>query len=299
MTTLAELRRNSQAELEKIAKQAAALTNSGSFERDLRYWRPQQDAAGNGSAVIRFLPQPAGEEFPVVKKFSYGFKGPTGRWYIENSPQTIELPCPVNERWAALWAQGTDEAKERAKLFRRRLSFISNILVIKHPSRPEDEGKVFLYEYGKKIYDKIMDKMNPPFPDVRPFNPFDFDTGANFRLRVMKKDGFTNYDKSEFDAPSPLGDDATLERVWHQCHSLRAEVAPDKFKSYDVLKQKLDDVMGDAQRPARAEPLEGARSVVEADNPPWEAPSQQEQATKPAADRDTLAWFKELASQKD
>lgn len=292
MSSIADLRRQAQDELEKIAKETSRLAGGGGFEKDPRYWRPHQTADGTGSALIRFLPRPDGEDFPVVRKFSYGFKGPTGRWYIENSPQTIELPCPVNERWSALWNEGTEDAKERAKTFKRRLGFISNILVIKHAARPEDEGKVFLYEYGKKIYDKIMDKMNPP-DDVPAFNAFDLDSGANFRLRVLKKDGFTNYDKSEFDAPGPLSqDDAVLERVWKSCHSLKAEIAPDKFKSYAELKSKLAAVMGEGAA-ASFRPETSLPRVVESDAP-WDAGP----AVPPAAaGGDDLSWYKDLVKK--
>lgn len=286
--SLSDLRKNAQAELERITKEAERVSGGGGFERDPRYWKPVLDAAGNGSAVIRFLPRPDGEDFPFIQKFTYSIKGPGGRWYIENSPATIELPCPANERWQALWNEGTPEAKERAKVYKRRIAYVANILVIKHTGKPDDEGKVFLYEFGKKIYDKLADKMNP-VDDAPRFNPFDLDSGANFRLRIMKKDGFTNYDKSEFDVPGPLADDATMEKVWRQCHSLRAELAPNKFKPYDELKRKLEQVMGEA---AVAKP----RAANDGDNtPPWhEAVSAAQQAEKPAAP-DDLDWFKKMA----
>lgn len=283
-----DLRRNAQQELERITKETERVSG-GAYEKDARYWKPALDQAGNGSALIRFLPRPDGEDFPFVQRFSYGFKGPTGQWYIELSPQTIELQCPVNERWAALYSEGTEEAKERAKLFRRRINFISNILVIKHPARPDDEGKVFLYEYGKKIKDKLNDKMNPSFPDVQPFNPFDLDTGANFRLRIMKKDGFTNYDKSEFDVPAPLStDDAIMEKVWRQCYSLKAEIALDKFKPYHTLRAKLDKVLGTAPQVA---------PLATEESPPWEAPAPApaRAAAAPAGAPDDLEWFRKMA----
>lgn len=298
MVTFADLKRNSQAELDRIAKDAERLGGGGGFKRDERYWKPVVDSAGNGSAVIRYLPQPGEELLPIVKKFSYGFMWPqTKKWYIENSPATIGEPDPVAELNSADWDSGTEEGKNLAKIRRRRLSFVSNILVIKHAARPADEGNVYLYEYGKKLYEKINEKMNPPFADIERMNPFHPDLGANFHLRVMKVNGFPNYDKSDFAAPGPYApNDEIAAAIWKRCYSLEAEIAPDKFKPYADLKRKLDQVMGIGSGPTTADYRAGTAQVS-----PVAPPTAEQQVTPPWADSTDdsgISWFEKLAANQ-
>jgi len=227
----------------KLVKEVEKMNNTASGTDD-RLWKPEMDKSGNGYAVIRFLPAPDGEELPWVKLFSHAFQGPGG-WYIENSLTTLNQKDPVSELNRELWNSGSDKDKETVRKQKRKLSFYANIYVVKDPANPQNEGKVFLYKFGKKIFDKIMDVMQPEFEDETPINPFDFWQGANFKLKLVKKDGYWNYDKSEFDRPSALlDDDDALEALWKKQYSLTAITAPDQFKSYDELKKRLDYVLG-------------------------------------------------------
>lgn len=218
---------------------------------DTRFWKLEKDKAGNGSAVIRFLPKAEGDELPWVKVFSHGFKGPTGRWYIENSLTTLGEADPVGELNSRLWNESTDEnspGRKQARSQKRRLHFISNIQVISDPKHPENEGKVFLFRYGKKIFDKIMNKAKPTFEDERPVNVFDLWEGANFKLRMRNVEGYPNYDESVFAEPAPVAssDEAILAIVNKQ-YRLGEFLDRSNFKSYDELKQKLELVLsGDA-----------------------------------------------------
>ena len=211
---------------------------------DDRLWRPSMGKDNVGQAVIRFLPACDGEDLPWVKMFSHAFQGPGG-WYIENSLTTIGQSDPISELNRELWNTGSEADKETVRKQKRKLSFFANIYVVKDSANPQNEGKVFLYKFGKKIFDKIMDVMQPEFEDETPINPFDFWSGANFKLKLQKKDGYWNYDKSEFDRPSPLlDDDDALEAIWKKQYSLDAVIAPDQFKSYDQLKVRLNQVLG-------------------------------------------------------
>lgn len=238
--------------------------DTGGFAKDERYWQPVKDSSGKADAIIRFLPPPPfeGEEnTAMVKRYTYGFKGPTGLWYIENSPSTLGLADPVMEANSLLFNSGTEENKKIASKRKRKTQYISNILVVKHDARKSDEGKVFLYSYGIKVHGKLLDKMNPDDDDVKAWSPFDAYTGANFRLRIRQVEGFPNYDKSEFDERGPItNDDDVLKAIWMQEHSLKAEVAPDKFKSYGELMAQFKKVW----------PSE--RVVASDETPPWEAP---------------------------
>jgi hypothetical protein len=198
-----------------------------------------------GSNVdIRFLPAPEGEDLPWVKMYSHGFQGPGG-WYIENSLTTLGQKDPVSELNRGLWNSGSDKDKETVRKQKRKLSYFSNIYVVKDPANPENEGKVFLFKYGKKIFDKILNAMQPEFDDEEPINPFDFWQGANFRLKLVKKDGYWNYDKSDFAPSSPLmDDDDALEAIWKKEYSLSALIAPDQFKSYEDLEKRMNYVLG-------------------------------------------------------
>ena len=233
----------------KLVKEVEKMNNTGGGADD-RLWKPEMDKSGNGYAVIRFLPAPDGEDLPWVKLFSHAFQGPGG-WYIENSLTTINQKDPLGELNRELWNSGNDKDKDTVRKQKRKLSFYANIYVVKDPANPQNEGNVFLYKFGKKIFDKIMGAMQPEFEDETPINPFDFWAGANFKLKLQKKDGFWNYDKSEFDTPRPLlEDDEALEAIWKKQHSLTAFVAADQFKSYDDLKKRLDYVLGN-KRPAQ------------------------------------------------
>ena len=211
---------------------------------DERLWKPELDKSGNGYAVIRFLPAIEKEDLPWAKLWSHAFQGPTGQWFIENSLTTIGQKDPVSEYNTSLWNSGVESDKEIASKQKRKLQYYSNIYVVSDSKHPENEGKVFLFRYGKKIFDKIMAAMQPEFEDETPINPFDFWQGANFKLKIRKVDGFWNYDKSEFEATSPLSDDdKTIERIWGEQYPLADFTAPSNFKSYNELKTRLDTVL--------------------------------------------------------
>ena len=212
---------------------------------DERLWKPELDKGGNGYAVIRFLPAIKGEDLPWAKVWNHAFQGPTGQWYIENSLTTIGQKDPVSEMNSAYWNSGVESDKEIARRQKRKLQYFSNIYVVEDPKHPENEGKVFLFRYGKKIFDKIMETMQPAFEDETPINPFDFWEGTNFKLKIRKVDGFWNYDKSEFGSKSSalFDDDDKLEEVWKKEYSLKDFTAPTNFKSYDELKTRLDMVL--------------------------------------------------------
>ena len=211
---------------------------------DERLWKPELDKSGNGYAVIRFLPAIEKEDLPWAKLWSHAFQGPTGQWFFENSLTTIGQKDPVSEYNTSLWNSGVESDKEIARKQKRKLQYYSNIYVVSDSKHPENEGKVFLFRYGKKIFDKIMAAMQPEFEDETPINPFDFWQGANFKLKIRKVDGFWNYDKSEFEATSPLSDDdKTIERIWGEQYPLADFTAPSNFKSYNELKTRLDTVL--------------------------------------------------------
>ena len=211
---------------------------------DERLWKPEVDKSGNGYAVIRFLPAVKGEDLPWAKVWNHAFQGPTGQWYIENSLTTIGQNDPVSEMNSAYWNSGVESDKEIARKQKRKLQYFANIYVVSDPKHPENEGKVMLYRFGKKIFDKCMEAMQPAFEDESPINPFDFWEGANFKLKIRKVDGYWNYDKSEFAAPSALLDnDDALEKLWGSQYSLEEFTSATNFKSYDELKTRLDTVL--------------------------------------------------------
>ncbi len=251
MSDFAKLKKSSS--IEKLTK---ALENQNKFSRDERYWEPTVDKAGNGYAVIRFLDTPAvdgTEGNPFVQLWTHGFKGPTGKWYIENSLTTLGEDDPVSQYNSKLWESGSEANKKKASEQKRKLVFVSNVLVVKDPAHPENDGKVFLFKYGKKIMDKIKDKTGQSAesadfvdPDDVKFNAFNFWEGANFKLKIRKVEGYRNYDKSEFEAPSALfgGDDNKIEALWKGEHSLKELLDKKHFKSFDELKKKLEAVLG-------------------------------------------------------
>jgi hypothetical protein len=228
---------------QKLVKEVEKMSSTSSLS-DERLWKPEMDKTGNGFAIIRFLPAPEGEDLPWIKMYSHGFQGPGG-WYIENSLTTIGQKDPVSEHNRELWNSGNDQDKETVRKQKRKLSYYSNIYVVKDPTNPNNEGKVFLFKYGKKIFDKVMAAMQPEFEDETPINPFDFWQGANFKLKIRKVDGYWNYDKSEFDRAVPLlDDDDAMEAIWKKQYSLTALVAPDQFKTYEELQKRLQYVLG-------------------------------------------------------
>tara|TARA_Y100001938_G_scaffold133758_1_gene193432 strand:+ start:308 stop:1189 length:882 start_codon:yes stop_codon:yes gene_type:complete len=240
-----DMKRKSVGSISELTKKLESAEKKNSYQDD-RFWKPTLDKASNGMAVFRFLPAPENEDMPWAKLYTHAFKV-GGRWYIENSRTTIGEKDPVSEMNSELWNSGLESDKDIARDRKRKLSYISNILVLKDPGAPENEGKVFLYKYGVKIFNKIQEAMQPEFDDEDPINPFDYWAGANFKLKVRKVGGYINYDKSEFESPSELlgGEDSKLEELWKTQHSLQAFVAPDQFKTYDELKKKLQEVVGD------------------------------------------------------
>ena len=228
---------------EKLVKQVEKMSTTSSGA-DERLWKPEVDKTGNGFAVLRFLPAPDGEDLPWAKMYSHAFQG-NGGWYIENSLTTIGGKDPLVEYNRELWNTGSETNKEIVRKQKRKLNYYSNIYVVKDPTNPSNEGKVFLFKYGKKIFDKIMEAMQPEFEDESPINPFDFWVGANFKLKIVKKDGYWNYDKSEFDRVGPLlDDDDAMEAIWKKEYSLNAITAPDQFKSYEDLERRMNMVLG-------------------------------------------------------
>lgn len=228
----------------KLVKEVEKMSSTGGGA-DERLWKPTLDKTNNGFAVIRFLPAPDGEELPWAKMYSHAFQGLGGSWYIENSLTTIGGKDPLGEYNRELWNTGTESNKETVRKQKRKLNYYSNIYVVKDPANPQNEGKVFLFKYGKKIFDKIMEAMQPEFEDESPINPFDLWQGANFKLKIVKKDGYWNYDKSEFGPSEPLlSDDDAMEALWKKEYSLAAVTAPDQFKSYEELEKRLKMVLG-------------------------------------------------------
>ena len=233
----------------KLVKEVEKMNNNGA-SGDERTWKLDVDKSGNGYAVIRFLPAPEGEDLPFVKLYSHAFQGPGG-WYIENSLTTLGQKDPVSEYNTQLWNNGTDAGKETARKQKRKLTYMSNIYVVKDPANPDNEGKVFLFKYGKKIFDKLTAAMQPEFEDEEAIDPFDFWQGANFKLKAKNVAGYRNYDSSEFAAVSPLlDDDDALEALWKKQFSLAEIVSTDQFKSYEDLKKRLEYVLG-SKRPVQ------------------------------------------------
>ena len=267
---------------------------------DERLWKPELDKSGNGYAVVRFLPAPDGEDLPWAKVYSHAFQGPGG-WYIENSLTTIGGKDPVSEHNRDLWNSGNESDKDVVRRQKRKLSYYANIYVVKDPVNPHNEGGVFLFKFGKKIFDKLTAAMQPEFEDETPINPFDFWQGANFKLKIRKVDGYWNYDKSEFDAPAPLlDDDDALEALWKKEYSLADFTSQSNFKSYEDLERRLKSVLGQkqAQRPRLDEELEDeseGRGVSRVDG---HGDVHQAVSSEVDADEDNaLSYFQKLAEE--
>jgi hypothetical protein len=249
MSSFANLKRN-RSSLDKLTKaleQTTQTAEAGSKD-DTRFWQPEVDKAGNGMAIIRFLPAPSvdgDDALPWARTFSHGFQGPGG-WFIDNCLTTLNEKCPVCEHNNTLWNSGIEANKDIARKQKRKLSYVANILVISDPKHPENEGKIKLFKFGKKIFDKISETMNPEFPDEQPTNPFDMWEGANFKLKIRNVEGYRNYDKSEFDSITALfdGDDEKLEDLWKKEYSLKDFTDRKQFKPYETLKARLEKVLG-------------------------------------------------------
>lgn len=301
-----DLKKNSQSTISRLTQELDKLNKGTESYKDDRFWKPEVDQAGNGFAVIRFLPAVEGEDVPWTRIFTHGFKGPGG-WYIENSLTTIGKKDPVSEMNTVLWNSGNEKDKEVARERKRKLSYIANILVVSDPKHPENEGKVFLFKFGKKIFDKIMEKIQPEFADDQAVNVFDFWQGANFKLKIRKVAGFTNYDKSEFDTPSPLldGDDAKLEVLWKKQYGLKEFNDPASFKSYDELKTRLNEVLnGDAKVTSKT--AESFGEFDDDDSPKTKtAPAMKQKSAPKVSDESedeeeesALDYFKKLAQDE-
>ncbi len=290
--SFADLKKKSGS-FEKLQAELDKVNNPVTSFADDRFWKPELDKSGNGYAVIRFLPQPTGEDLPWVRIWGHAFRGPGG-WYIENSLTTLNRKDPVSEYNTELWNSGLEADKETARKQKRILKYYSNVLIVSDTKHPENEGKIFLFRYGKKIHDKLAEVINPQFEDETAYDPFDFWKGANFKLKVRKVDGFWNYDKSEFDAPSEVydGDEGKLESLYGKLYSLTQFLAEDNFKSYDDLKNKLNRTLTGS----------GVQGTVEKFTPtPKAVSSAPVETTTPASsdegEEDTLYYFAKLADE--
>ena len=281
--------------LAQVQKDETPTTDKKSYV-DERLWKPQVDKAGNGYAVIRFLPASKDEEMPWVRVWNHAFQGPTGQWYIENSLTTINQKDPVSEYNTQLWNSGVESDKEIARKQKRKLQYYSNIYVVSDSVNPSNQGKVFLFRYGKKIFDKLSEAMQPAFEDETPINPFDLWEGANFKLKIRKVDGYWNYDKSEFDKPSKLNDnDDEMEKIWNTQYSLKDFTAPSNFKSYDELKTRLDAVITGSVTTGKS-----AAQMVEEDSTDFKPTFKSEPAPEIAStseDDDAMNYFEKLANE--
>ena len=295
MSLAALKKQNSLDSLLGAAQKESAPQEKKSYV-DERLWKPVMDKSGNGYAVIRFLPAPEGEDMPWAKLWNHAFQGPTGQWYIENSLTTVGQNDPVSEYNSKLWNSGVESDKEIARKQKRKLQYYSNIYVVKDPANPQNEGKVFLYRYGKKIFDKIMEAMQPAFQDETAVNPFDFWEGADFKLKLRKVDGYWNYDKSEFAEPSALFDnDEEIEALWKTEYSLADFTAASNFKSYDELKTRLDAVLAGTVTVGKAEDIMEDAPVAEpkVDTPPAPQPT----VLGDAGEDDAMSYFEKLANE--
>lgn len=308
--SFANLKRNST-DLSKLVAAASSGPGEGSDAKkgpDERFWQPTRDKAGNGYAVVRFLPGSAEAPTPWVRYWDHFFKGPTGQWYVEMSLTTIGQSDPLAESNSKLWNEdGSEEAKRIVRERKRQLRYVTNVLIVSDPSNPENEGKVMLYRFGKKVFDKIMDSMQPQFPDEAPVNPFDMWAGADFTLKIRKVEGYPNYDASAFKAPSELypGNDEAKEEVYNKQIDTSEWSDPKNFKSYDELKSRLAVVLGESATPQTAR-------VIEALDTYTAAPTFQERiapavgiatpepvistAESVMDDDDTMSYFAKLAA---
>jgi hypothetical protein len=296
--SLSKLKQNRSTAIEKLVESAKAINTPTNSSSDDRFWSPTVDKSENGYAVIRFLPQVDGEDIPWVRYWDHGFQGPSGRWYIEKSLTSIGKEDPVSEANRKLWNSGIESDKAIVRDRKRRLHYVANILVLSDPSNRDNEGKVFLYKFGKKIFDKINDVMQPEFEDETPVNPFDLWEGADFKVKIRKVDGYRNYDKSEFDKPSALfdGDETRLEAVYSQVNPLFEFVDPSKYKTFEELEKRFKSVVGEDETAITGEDSP-------ADDVPYSFPADDAPAAPAAGvkgdddDDDTLSKFAKLAAE--
>lgn len=297
MGSFSDFKKKSKSSIDQLV-QKIQQDNTKNDYKDDRFWRPKLDNAKNGFAVIRFLPAIEGEDIPWVKLYSHAFQGPGG-WYIENCLTTLGQKDPVSEMNTQLWNSGIDSDKDLARQRKRKLNYISNIYVVSDPAEPSNEGKVFLFKYGQKIFEKIQEAMQPEFKDEDPLDPFNFWNGANFKLKIRQVGGFVNYDKSEFDSSTPLlnGEDVKLETVWKSQHALKSFVDPTNFKSYDELKQKLFDVLRGDIRGSGTGSTRAAEDIDEEDMKEKKPSIRSKPPVEEQVDEETdaLDYFKKLA----
>ena len=301
-----EALKRSRGNFDKLTKELESLTSKTTTQssgKDERFWRPELDKSGNGYAVIRFLPAVEGEELPWARVWSHAFQGPGG-WYIENSLTTMNKKDPVSEDNSRLWNTGLDSDKEIARKRKRKLTYYTNVLVVSDPKNPENEGQVKLFKFGKKIFDKITEAMQPQFEDEKPLNPFDFWEGANFKLKIRKVDGYWNYDKSEFDSPSPLADnDDDIQSTWKKQYALSEFSDPSTFKSYDELKARFEKVVYGTGTTTTADKIDTPTIDDEVSAPVVETKSETKpsvtstDSTDDSEDDDTMDYFSKLVEE--
>jgi hypothetical protein len=290
----------------QIDKLVAAAESAGGAKKsytDERIWKPTVDKANNGYAVIRFLPAGENNEIPWTQFWDHGFKGPSGQWYIEKSLSSIGQSDPVGELNSQLWNSGIESDKDVARRQKRRLHYVSNIYVVNDPGNPDNEGKVFLFQYGKKIFDKIMDAMQPQYEDEEALDPFNLWEGANFKLKIRDVEGYRNYDKSEFARPSPLADnDEALEKIYNSMHDLNEFTDPKNYKSYDELKARLMAVLGEGA--SAGSPTIKQENQLGEELPPRQMKSQEASSAEEISfnsdadgDDDTMSYFASLANE--
>jgi len=299
--------KNNRTDLSKLVAQAQETSGSNTKRQsdDPRFWQPTRDKAGNGYAVIRFLPGDAEASTPWVRYWDHAFKGPTGQWYIEKSLTSIGQQDPLSELNSKMWNSGNESDKGIVRQRKRDLRYVANVLIVSDPSAPENEGQVKLYRFGKKIFDKIMDSMQPQFPDEKPVNPFDMWEGADFTVKIRKVEGYPNYDASTFKAPAAIGEDTFMEDLYGKQHEMIEFTEPKNYKSYDELKSRLAMVLGE-QAP-RTQKQEAALELDDEIPQFPSAPAPEAAASAPAAkvstaeskmdDDDTMQYFAKLAAE--
>lgn len=302
MVDFAKLRNKSENSIKFLTNEMEKLsTKQDNNKSDDRFWKSSVDKAGNGFAIFRFLPAPPGEDVPFVRYWDHGFQGPTGLWYIEKSRTSLGTneADPVGEYNRKLWATGVPENKLICSKQKRRLHYVSNILMIQDSAAPENNGKVFLYQYGVKIFDKIKEAMNSPFPDQVKFDPFHVFEGANFKLKVRKVEGYQNYDKSEFESVSQLknGNEDEIRKIWESTYSLTELVEPSKFKSYDELKAKLNRVLNDNDNNIHATAAANIIASKEETTPLWEDAPKVNDVPADDDDDGSMEYFQQLAGK--
>jgi|TARA_B110000908_G_C10139615_1_gene396127 hypothetical protein len=284
-------------DINKLVEAAQESAGGTKFEREdtSHIWKPTVDKAGNGYAVVRFLPSES--DVPWTRYWDHGFKGPTGKWYIEKSLTSLGQTDPLGELNSKLWNSGSEEDRTTVRQQKRRLHYVTNILIVSDPSSPQNEGKVFLYQFGKKIFDKIQDLMQPQFPGETPVDPFDLWNGADFQLKIRQVEGYRNYDRSEFKAPAPLaeGDEVQLQAIMNQIHDINYYVDPANYKTYDQLQTKLFEVLGEtAPRTVKEEvALDTVAAPATTTAPP---PVQTAEETDQSGDDDAMSYFQKLAN---